>query len=83
MCGQLVCLHHYCELFYTTFYSIYLLNSSCLYRLSGSSCFLHPTDHETTKLNIQYCRITYEEFYEDVTGEAILFMQQCLKRSPR
>ena len=51
--------------------------------LSGSSPFLHPRDLETTKANISYCRLTFDEFYEDVTGEAVLFIQQCLKRSPR
>ena len=52
-------------------------------RLSGSSPFLHHTDPETTKANITFCRLTFDEFYDDVTGEAVLFIQQCLKRSPR
>ncbi|CAF0740265.1 unnamed protein product [Brachionus calyciflorus] len=50
--------------------------------LSGSSPFLQETDQETTKANISFCRFTYNEFYDDVTGEAVLFIQQCLKRSP-
>ena len=51
--------------------------------LSGSSPFLDPTDMETTKANVSFCRFTFDEFYDDVTGEAVLFIQQCLKRSPR
>jgi len=50
--------------------------------LSGSSPFWHHTDSETTKANITFCRLTFDEFYDDVTGEAVLFIQQCLKRSP-
>ena len=43
---------------------------------------MHHTDSETTKANITFCRLTFDEFYDDVTGEAVLFIQQCLKRSP-
>lgn len=50
--------------------------------LSGSSPFYDHTDPETTKANITFCRLTFDEFYDDVTGEAVLFIQQCLKRSP-
>ncbi len=50
--------------------------------LSGSSPFYHETNQETTKANISFCRLTFDEFYDDVTGEAVLFIQQCLKRSP-
>ncbi len=59
------------------------MNFFNLNRFSGASPFLHPTDPETTKENITYCRLTFDEFYDDVTGEAVLFIQQCLKRSPK
>lgn len=52
-------------------------------RLSGSSPFYDHNDQETTKANITFCRLTFDEFYDDVSGEAVLFIQQCLKRSPR
>ena len=51
-------------------------------RLSGSSPFLQENDDETTKTNISFCRFNFDEFYNDVTGESVLFIQQCLKRSP-
>lgn len=63
------------KLFFTKFFFQKL-------RLSGSSPFLHHTDPETTKANITFCRLTFDEFYDEVTGEAVLFIQQCLKRSP-
>lgn len=57
--------------------------NNVFYRLSGSSPFLHENDIETTKANITFCRLTFDEFFDDVTGEAVLFIQQCLRRSPK
>jgi hypothetical protein len=56
--------------------------SKLLSRLSGCSPFFDHADPETTRANITFCRLTFDEFYDEVTGEAVLFIQQCLKRSP-
>lgn len=38
---------------------------------------------DETIQNVNFVRWNTSEFYDDVTQEAVVFVQQCLKRSPR
>ena len=54
----------------------------CLFSLSGFSPFASETTDETIQ-NVTFVRWNTTEFYDDVTQEAVIFVQQCLKKSPR
>ncbi|CAF4297462.1 unnamed protein product [Didymodactylos carnosus] len=49
--------------------------------LSGFSPFAGISDDDTNQ-NVTFVRWNTNEFYDDVTQEAVLFVQQCLKKSP-
>ncbi|CAF4390827.1 unnamed protein product, partial [Rotaria sp. Silwood2] len=50
--------------------------------LSGFSPFAGENIDETIQ-NVSFVRWNTNEFYDDVTQEAVIFVQQCLKKSPR
>ncbi|CAF3800634.1 unnamed protein product, partial [Rotaria magnacalcarata] len=50
--------------------------------LSGFSPFSGENIDETIQ-NVSFVRWNTNEFYDDVTQEAVIFVQQCLKKSPR
>ncbi|CAF0999016.1 unnamed protein product, partial [Didymodactylos carnosus] len=49
--------------------------------LSGFSPFAGVYDDDTNQ-NVTFVRWNTNEFYDDVTQEAVIFVQQCLKKSP-
>ncbi|CAF1031742.1 unnamed protein product [Rotaria sordida] len=50
--------------------------------LSGFSPFAGENIEETSQ-NVSFVRWNTNEFYDDVTQEAVIFVQQCLKKSPQ
>ncbi len=50
--------------------------------MSGFSPFAGENIEETIQ-NVNFVRWDTNEFYDDVTQEAVIFVQQCLKKSPR
>jgi hypothetical protein len=52
------------------------------FSLSGFSPFAGENIEETIQ-NVNFVRWDTNEFYDDVTQEAVIFVQQCLKKSPR
>jgi hypothetical protein len=53
-----------------------------LFSLSGFSPFAGENIEETIQ-NVNFVRWDTREFYDDVTQEAVIFVQQCLKKSPK
>lgn len=53
-----------------------------VFSLSGFSPFVGENNDETIQ-NVTFVRWNTTEFYDDVTQEAVVFVQQCLKKSPR
>ena len=53
-----------------------------VFSLSGYSPFAGENLEETVQ-NVEFIRWNTSEFYDDVTQEAVVFVQQCLKKSPR
>ncbi|CAF0817324.1 unnamed protein product [Adineta steineri] len=50
--------------------------------LSGFSPFVGENNEEIIQ-NVTFVRWDTNEFYDDVTQEAVIFVQQCLKKSPK
>ncbi len=53
-----------------------------MFSLSGFSPFAGENIDETIQ-NVSFVRWNTSEFYDDVTQEAVIFVQQCLKKSPK
>lgn len=50
--------------------------------MSGNSPFVGENLDETIQ-NVSFARWDTNEFYDDVTQDAVIFVQQCLKKSPK